>query len=235
MCYEYKWYVSPPQRSIEEPVCGSPLPTTSRALPLRMWLQQHFWVPAWRMAAWGLAKDCNTEDLLICPIPVIDTGRKWVGYVLSPTQGPPCRMGIRRRAKFHDNSRLNLPNVIIHFFGIYLWIFKITPWIKSGINISILQKRKLRLKTCPRVCLTPKQLVFLLHPLEQKFDECRAQALVELISRKLETSFFILTQSQGKAYHYFCLFVFNYESKRKYMKRKNESNINPQEPCFSFA
>ena len=39
-------------------------------------------------------------------------------------------------------------------------IFRITSWIVSDINVSILQKRKLRLMTCPRACLITKHVLF---------------------------------------------------------------------------
>lgn len=80
--------------------------------------------------------------------------------VCALTQDLSCRVGIRKGAKFHDTSRLIFSQCHIAFSEFTANI-QDNLWIESGINISILQKRKLGLRTCPSVFLISERALFL--------------------------------------------------------------------------
>ena len=153
-----------------------------------------------------------TEGKCILAVYWEEMGEVWV---LSRS-GPPCRISMREQ-----NSPVTqvycLPSVN---FWTDILILRITSWIESGIKISVLQKRKLRLVIYLRDWFQSVFSILLHHP-EQKFSENRVYLPTELISKEL----LILTRSQGTAHHCFCLFIFNHEGKRRYMEGKKERNL----------
>lgn len=162
------------------------------SLHLSLWLGTVLLSSHMEMAAWGWAKNCNTREISIHTghNPVIDVRRRWVRCELCLAQ-----VHLQNRNKGESKIPQSLKSKM---FPVWYYFLNLPANIQNNLLNWIRHKH-----------LNP--VSFLLYLPEQKFDGHRGYSLTELISKALETSFLFLTRYQGKAYHNFCLFVFNHE------------------------